>query len=423
MGLLVFLFTCSAFFSGSETALMAINRYRLRHLVVQKKHAALRTEALLSRPDRLLAMILLGNNVVNIFATVVATVIFLRLWGEAGLAPATAGLTVFVLLFAEVAPKTLAAIRPERVAFPASWLLTGLMFVSYPMVLLINGFSNGLLRLFGVSAVDDSGAQLSREEVRTFLHDSGGHQIQADQLEMLLRILDMSAVAVEDVMVPRPDVDLLDLQDSWEELREQILTSPYSRLPVCRDGIDNLLGMLHLRRVIGSLNEEDVSPAIIEEQMQAAQFVPEGTPLTVQLLNFRQSKSQLAVVVNEYGEPLGVVTLEDLVVEIVGEISDKEPLLPGFVHPQKDQSYLVRANVNVRELNRRMNWSLPEEGAKTLNGQILQHLEEIPGTGTSIRLGDYPVEIVKTEESAVLMVRVTPPLEQTAELEDIGGKA
>jgi len=326
---------------------MALNRYRLRHLVVQKKPAALRTEALLRRPDRLLAVILLGNNIVNITATVVATVISLRLWGESGLAYGTAALTVVVLLFAEVAPKTLAAIRPERVAFPVSWVLTGLLVISYPLVMLINGFSNALLRLFGVSVTDTSGARLSREEVKTFLHESGGHQIHAGQLEMLLRIIDMSTVAVEDVMVPRPDLDVLDLDDPWEELREQIITSPYSRLPVCRDGIDNLMGLLKLRRVIGELNDEEASAALIEDHMQAAQFVPEGTSLTTQLLNFRKSRSHLAMVVNEYGEPMGVVTLEDLVVEIIGELSDKEPLLPGFVYSQSDGSYLVRANVNV----------------------------------------------------------------------------
>ncbi|RLA17187.1 MAG: magnesium/cobalt efflux protein [Gammaproteobacteria bacterium] len=417
--LLVFLNTCSAFFSGSETALMALNRYRLRHLVVQKKPAALRTEALLRRPDRLLAVILLGNNIVNITATVVATVISLRLWGESGLAYGTAALTVVVLLFAEVAPKTLAAIRPERVAFPVSWVLTGLLVISYPLVMLINGFSNALLRLFGVSVTDTSGARLSREEVKTFLHESGGHQIHAGQLEMLLRIIDMSTVAVEDVMVPRPDLDVLDLDDPWEELREQIITSPYSRLPVCRDGIDNLMGLLKLRRVIGELNDEEASAALIEDHMQAAQFVPEGTSLTTQLLNFRKSRSHLAMVVNEYGEPMGVVTLEDLVVEIIGELSDKEPLLPGFVYSQSDGSYLVRANVNVRELNRRMDWSLPEEGAKTLNGQILEYLQEIPSVGTSMRLGGYPLEIVKTEESAVLMVRVHPDVAVLSESDSV----
>ncbi|RLA13587.1 MAG: magnesium/cobalt efflux protein [Gammaproteobacteria bacterium] len=417
--LLVFLITCSAFFSGSETALMALNRYRLRHLVVQKKPAALRTEALLRRPDRLLAVILLGNNIVNITATVVATVISLRLWGESGLAYGTAALTVVVLLFAEVAPKTLAAIRPERVAFPVSWVLTGLLVISYPLVMLINGFSNALLRLFGVSVTDTSGARLSREEVKTFLHESGGHQIHAGQLEMLLRIIDMSTVAVEDVMVPRPDLDVLDLDDPWEELREQIITSPYSRLPVCRDGIDNLMGLLKLRRVIGELNDEEASAALIEDHMQAAQFVPEGTSLTTQLLNFRKSRSHLAMVVNEYGEPMGVVTLEDLVVEIIGELSDKEPLLPGFVYSQSDGSYLVRANVNVRELNRRMDWSLPEEGAKTLNGQILEYLQEIPSVGTSMRLGGYPLEIVKTEESAVLMVRVHPDVAVLSESDSV----
>ena len=406
--LLFFLLICSAFFSGSETALMALNRYRLKHLVTQKRPAALRTQALLNRPDRLLAVILLGNNVVNILATVLATVIALRLWGEGGLALGTGLLTIVVLLFAEVAPKTLAAIKPERVAFPASWLLTLLLFVSYPFVLLINGFSNSLLRLFGVSTTDASGARLSREEVKSFLNDAGGHQIQADQLEMLLRILDMNSVVVDDVMVPRPELDLLDLEDSWPELREQIITSPYSRMPVCRGGIDNLLGIVSCRRVIPLLNEDEVDSGLIEAHMQPAQFVPEGTTLTNQLLNFRENRSRLVMVVNEYGDPIGLVTLEDVMAEIVGEVSDKQALLPGVVHSQEDNSYLVRASVTVRELNRLMNWSFPEEGAKTLNGQILDYLEEIPATGMSIRLGGYPVEIIKTEDNAVIMVRIRP---------------
>ncbi len=394
---------------------MALNRYRLGHLVAQKNPAALRAEALLRRPDRLLAMILLGNNLVNILATVVATVIALRLWGEPGLAYATGALTIVVLLFAEVAPKTLAAIRPERVAFPAAWVLKPLMVISHPLVVLINGFSNSLLRLFGVSSSDASGARLSREEVKTFLHDACSHQIQADQLEMLLRVIDMNKVAVEDVMVPRRDLDLLDLEDSWDELREQIITSPYSRLPVCRDGIDNLLGVLPLRRIIGLLSEDGADIPLIEAQLQPAQFVPEGTPVLTQLLNFRQSPTHMAMVVNEYGEPLGIVTLEDLLVEIVGEFSDKDALLPGFVYPQSDGSYLVRANVNVRELNRQMGWSLPEQGANTLNGQILDYLQEIPTAGTGVRLGGVPIEIVKSEESAVLMVRVHPDMVVTSE--------
>ncbi|HAC33490.1 MAG TPA: magnesium/cobalt efflux protein [Gammaproteobacteria bacterium] len=404
------LICCSAFFSGSETALMALNRYRLRHLVAQHRPAAIRAQRLLERPDRLLGVILLGNNVTNILSTVLATVISLRVWGETGLAIGTGLLTVVVLLFAEVAPKTLAAIRPERLAFPASWALSGLLFITYPIVLLINGFSNALLRLVGVTDMEADATRLSREEVKTFLHDSGRHHMESEQLEMLLRIMDMGAVVVEDVMVRRQELDMLDLQDSWEELREQIKTCPYSRMPVCRGGIDQLLGILPLRRIIGRLDEEAAGSQLIEENLQNAQFVPEGTPLTVQLLNFRQNRGRMAMVVSEYGDPMGVVTLEDLVVEIVGELADRETLLPDFVHPQEDQSFLVRANVNIRDLNRRMGWLLPEEGSRTLNGQILDYLEDIPRPGTSILLGGYPVEIIKTDENAVIMVRVSPQL-------------
>jgi Mg2+/Co2+ transporter CorB len=409
---LVLLILLSALFSGSETALMAVNRYRLRHLARVGHRGARRVEVLLRQPDRLIGLVLLGNNFVNILASSIATLIALRLWGEAGIAIGAVLLTVVLLIFSEVTPKTLAALHPERLAFVGGYYLSALMTVLLPLVLAINFVSNGLLRLFGGRPDAARSDALSREELRTLLFEAG-HHFSPRHRSMLLRILDLESVVVEDVMVPRNEVRYLDLQDSWPDLLEQMRNSPHTRLPVCRGSLDQVLGILHLRRVMHLLADDDFDVERLQSLLQEPYYVPEGTSLTQQLLQFQSGHERLALVVNEYGDTVGLITVEDILAEILGEFSDMPATVKSDVHPQPDGSYLVSGSASVRELNRTMGWDLPVTEAKTLNGAILEHLEDIPTPATSLLLGDYPVEIVQTQGNVVRVARIGPKLKRS----------
>ncbi len=409
---LVLLILLSAVFSGSETALMAINRYRLRHLARTGHGGARRVETLLRQPDRLIGLVLLGNNFVNILASSIATLIALRLWGEAGITIGAALLTVVLLIFSEVTPKTLAALHPERLAFVAGYYLSALMAVLLPLVLAVNFVSNGLLRLLGVRPEDARQDSLGREELRTLLFEAG-HHFSPRHRGMLLRILDLESVVVEDVMVHRNDVRYLDLDDPWPDLLEQMRSIPHTRLPVCRGSLDQVLGILHLRRVMHLLADADFDAQRLQTLLQEPYYVPEGTVLTQQLLQFQSGHERLALVVNEYGDTVGLITVEDILGEIIGEFSDSPAVVKTDVHPQPDGSYLVAGSASVRELNRTMGWDLPLSDAKTLNGAILEHLEDIPTPATSLLLGDYPVEIVQTRGNVVQVARIGVKLKRS----------
>lgn len=406
-GALVILVVLSAFFSGSETGMMALNRYRLRHLADAGDPAARRVSALLDRPDRLIGLILLGNNFVNILASSVATVIALRLLGEAGVAVAAALLTLVILIFAEVAPKTVAALNPERVAYPASRVLTALLKLLYPVVRVVNALANGLLRGLGVSPEDVAAQPLSSEELRTVLNEAGAI-IPSRHRRMLLSILDLAQVTVEDVMVPRSDVVGIDLNDSWEAVLEQLTHSQHTRLPVYRDSIDEIIGLLHLRTALRLSGEGQLSVQGLLEATTEAYFVPEGTPLNTQLLNFQRQKRRIGLVVDEYGDIQGLITLEDILEEIVGEFTTGGPAILQDVHAIGDGSYLVDGSANIRQLDRLMHWQLPTSGPKTLNGLIVEYLESIPQPGTSVLIGGYPIEIVQTSGNAVKTARIYP---------------
>jgi Mg2+/Co2+ transporter CorB len=409
---LVLLILLSAVFSGSETALMAINRYRLRHLARIGHGGARRVETLLRQPDRLIGLVLLGNNFVNILASSIATLIALRLWGEAGIAIGAALLTVVLLIFSEVTPKTLAALHPERLAFAAGYYLSALMAVLLPLVLAVNFVSNGLLRLLGVRPEDARQDSLGREELRTLLFEAG-HHFSPRHRGMLLRILDLESVVVEDVMVPRNEARYLDLDDSWPDLVEQMRSTPHTRLPVCRGSLDQVLGILHLRRVMHLLADNAFDAQRLQTLLQEPYYVPEGTVLTQQLLQFQTGHERLALVVNEYGDTVGLITVEDILGEIIGEVSDTPTVVKTDVHPQPDGSCLVAGSASVRELNRTMGWDLPLSDAKTLNGAILEHLEDIPTPATSLLLGNYPVEIVQTQGNVVRVARIGVKLKRS----------
>ncbi len=406
-GALILLIILSALFSGSETGLISLNRYRLRHMAQAGHPGAVRASELLRRPDRLIGLILLGNNFVNILASALATLIALRLAGEAGIWIATLLLTVTVLIFAEVAPKTLAALHPERIAFPASYVLGPLLRVFYPLVWVVNMIANALLRLLGVPTDSMPTQHLNTEELRTVLNESSAVIPQRHQA-MLLSILDLEKVTVEDIMVPRSEITGLDLEDDWELIISQITSSQHTRLPVWRGSIEHVIGLVHLRKLLAMQQHGELDRDTLSQVMQEAYFVPESTPLNTQLLNFQQQRRRIALVVDEYGDIQGLVTLDDILEEIVGEFTTASAAGSRDVHPQEDGTYLVDGSANVRELNRVMGWNLPTEGAKTLNGVITEYLESIPEPGTSILLNDYPIEIVQTTGNAVKTVRIDP---------------
>ena len=408
-GALVVLIALSAFFSSSETALMTINRYRLRHLANSGHRAAGIANKLLERPDRLIGVILLGNNLVNIMASSIATIIGLRLFGEAGLALAMGALTIVILVFAEVTPKTLAALHPERIAFPASYVYWVLLRVLYPVVWLVNLFSNGVLRLLGVTPEDAAEHSLSSEELRTVVAETGAMIPQRHQ-RMLLSILDLEKATVEDIMVPRNEIVGIDLEDSEDAILQALRTSQHTRLPVFEGSIEELHGIVHLRRLLDlTADTMPMDKGKLRELAREPYFIPEGTPLNQQLLNFQNQKRRIGFVVDEYGDIQGLVTLEDILEEIVGEFTTDPATRMRNVFLDPDGSYLVDGTANVRTLNRTMGWKLPTSGPRTLNGLILETLEYIPTPGTELNLNQYALEVTKTQANAVKTVRIRPP--------------
>jgi Mg2+/Co2+ transporter CorB len=406
---LVFLIILSAFFSSSETAMMSLNRYRLRHLAKQKNLAARRAQALLNRPDRLIGLILLGNNFVNILASSLATIIALRLYGEAGIAIATFALTLVILIFAEVTPKTLAALHPERIAFPAAHIYTPLLKLLYPSVWGINIIANGFLRIFNVRPEHGAMQQLSRDELRTVVNEAGA-LIPRRHQQMLVGILDLEQVTVDDIMVPRNEIIGIDLEDDWGNIDALLASSQHTRLPVFDGDINNVIGMVHMRNITHALTRGELDKDSLRKLARDPYYVPAGTPLNSQLLNFQKEKRRIALVVDEYGDIHGLVTLEDILEEIVGEFTTDASAASRDITPEEDGSFLVTGTANIRELNRTMHWHLPNHGPKTLNGVILEHLESIPEPGTSVLIAGYPIEIVQTGDNAVKMVRILPRL-------------
>ena len=405
IGLLVVLLILSAFFSGSETALMSLNRYKLRHKARAGHRGAMLADKLLQRPERLIGLILLGNNAVNISASALVGVVSVQLGGELGFAIGTACLTLVVLIFAETAPKTLAAMHPERVAFPAAYIYVPLLKILYPLVWMTNTLANGVLYLFGLRKSDADGYALSREELRTVVYEAGA-RISQKYRHMLINILDLEQVTVDDVMVPHNEVIGIDLEDDIEEIAKMIQHCEHTRLPVYRDEIDNVIGLLHLRRLANLASQSGFTKSDLEELLVEPYFVPEGTPLSTQLVQFQKARQRFALVVDEYGDIQGIVTLEDILEEIVGEFTTDPAADDEDIVRESDQSYLVNGTANIREMNRIMNWNLPTNGAKTLNGLILEYLETIPESGTGLKVEGYPIEIVETRENRVQLARI-----------------
>lgn len=403
-GLLIFLLLCSAFFSSSETGMLSLNRYRLRHLAREGHRGARRAIDLLSRPDRLLGTILVGNNFVNILASSIATVLAMQLWGEAGIAIATIGLTVLLLIFGEITPKTLAALRPEAVAYPFSLPLTLMQRVMYPLVALLGWISNGLIRLLGVDPSSKNSDSLSTEELRTLVRESGSN-LPRNRQSMLLGILDLERVTVDDIMIPRNEVRGIDLEDSLETIVQQLHTTPHTRLPVFRKDINQIEGIIHMRQIARLLSLDQLTRENLVAACNSPYFVPEGTPLATQLLNFQKHKRRIGIVVDEYGDVLGIVTLEDILEEIVGEFSSQDNQNTE-IFPQKDGTQIIDGAAYLREINRALEWELPCDGPKTLNGLITEALEQIPESSVCLQIGEYRLEVLEAADNRVKRVRV-----------------
>ena len=407
--ILAALILLSAFFSASETAMMSLNRYRLHNLADKGHRSARLALRLLQHPDRLLSTILLGNNVANLTAASMASVIAFRLYGEEAIAVAGFVLTFFVLVFAEVAPKTLAASHPERVAFPAAYPLFGMQKLFYdwiPIIRLVNILGTGLLRPFGIVPRRAS-TSLHPDELRIAVRDSEAH-LSPQHQDMLLRILELEKMTVDDVMLPRTDIEAIDLDDDWSGIVEQLATSHHTRLPVYRGSIDHVVGVIHLRKVLHLSQTDNFNRESLEKMIRPPYFIPEGSNLMQQLLNLQALRRRFGLVVDEYGDLKGLVTVEEILEEIVGEFTDNTPALERNVPSTSDGSIVVKGNTNIRELNRKYGWDLPTDGPKTLNGLILEVMESIPEPGTSVLLNNYAIEIMQTRGTGVAIVKVQP---------------
>jgi Mg2+/Co2+ transporter CorB len=417
---LILLLLCSAYFSSSETAMMSLNRYRLRHLAKHRHKGAIRASALLKNPDRLIGVILIGNNFVNILASSLATIIALRLWGEAGILIATVGLTVVILIFSEVTPKTIAALHPEKIAYPSSLLLVWLLKILHPVVWLVSTLSNFLVSLLKMDKVSGDSHHLSTEELRTVVDESGTRLPQQRQ-NMLLNVLDLGKVTVNDIMVPRNEVAGIDLEDDMDGIMQLIVSSQHTRLPVYKKDLNNVIGILHMRGAARLIKMPEANKAELLQLTSEAYFVPESTPLPTQLINFQKQKRRIALVVDEYGEVKGIVTLEDILEEIVGNFTTNLSEETTDIHPQEDGSYLIDGGTSIREINRTLDWDLPTAGPKTLNGLLTEMLESIPEPHVGIRLPYHCAEIIQVKDNMIKTARMwavdAEPADDLAEMQ------
>jgi len=404
---LIFLVLLSAFFSAAEIAMVSVSRPRLRHLAESGHRGARLARKLLERPDRLIGVILLGSNFVNALMSALATVTAVRLLGEreSTIAIVTVAITLVVLIFTDLAPKTLAALHPEHVALPSSYVLTPLLRLIYPLVWVVNLMANGLLRLFGVSVKARQPDNISTDELRVIVMEAGALIPEAHQ-DMLLAILDLENVTVEDVMVPRGKIEGVNIEAEWSDVERQLTALRHTRLPAYRGSLDNVIGIIHLRKIVNLMREARLDPESLQQVIEEPYYIPRGTPLHKQLLNFKEAGKRIGFVVDEYGDIQGLVTLEDILEEVVGEFTSAPATLHKDIHRDPDGSYVVNGAINVRVLNRTLGWSLPTNGPRTLNGLIVEYLETLPQAGTVLRLGDLTIEILQTVDNSVKTARI-----------------
>ena len=401
---IIFLLFLSAFFSGVETAMMSLNRYRLKHLVKENNKGAIRADKLLKRPDRLLGVILIGNNFVNILAASLTTVLCLNLFGDSGVVIGSIALTLIILIFAEITPKTLAALNSEKVALPASLVLKYLQKILRPLVVFVNFFTNFFMRLTGTKETTFN-EDLSPEELKSVLENSGD-LIPKKYQDMLISVLELDKVSVDEVMTQRSEIIGIDINQSIENILNSLQNNQKDFLPVYDESLDELRGIIDLYGITTFLSNEDKSIENLIDSLEEAYFTPENTPLSTQLFNFQKNKKTTAVVIDEYGSVKGIVTIKDVLEEIVGELAtdiDKESV---EIMEQKDGSYLIDASVSLRELNKKLDWELPINGAKTLNGLIIDKIETIPENNIKIEIENYLIETVLIRNNMIKIARV-----------------
>ncbi|MFT5839239.1 MAG: Mg2+/Co2+ transporter CorB [Flavobacteriales bacterium] len=406
----------SAYFSSSETGMMSINRYRLKHLENEGHAGAQRVQKLLQRPDRLIGLILIGNNLVNVFASIIAAQICVRMFGDLGVAIAGVALTIILLIFAEVTPKTLAALHPEKISFPSSLILSPLLFVFMPIVVALNWITNGILALFKINPQNINGDTLSQEELRTVVYEAGT-MIPKKHQEMLVGILDLEKVTAEDIMVPRSDIMAIDINDEWKDIQKRLVNAQHTRVLLYRDSIDDAVGFVHVRDALRLLSKDQFTKASLLRAVREIYFTPDSTPLHTLMYKFQAAKERIGLVVDEYGDIQGLVTLEDILEEIIGDFTTS--FLPDHskeANLQQDGSVLIDGSANIRELNKELDWQFPTEGPKTLNGLILEYLEDIPEANISLRLAGYPIEVIEMKDNMVKTLRVIPEFYRNVEI-------
>ena len=404
---LALLILISAFFSSSETSMMSLNRYRLKHLKGTGHRGAGRAISLLQRPDRLIGLILIGNNLVNILASAIATVIAIRLFGDAGIAIATLVLTLVILIFAEITPKTIAALHPERVAFPASLILVPLLKLLMPLVLSINWLTNGILKLMGFSPDQSGDDAVSQEELRTIVTESAS-MIPSRHRRMLVNILDLEQMTVNDIMAPRNEIYGIDIEAPDEAIMRQLKNTEHTRLPIYRDDINQIEGVFHMRNLSQVLDVGRLVRSKLLAVADPAYFIPENTPLNTQLLHFQRQKKRLGMVVDEYGDILGLVALEDILEEIVGEFTSNLVEQNEEITRHPDGSTTCSGTVSIRDLNRQRRWDLPTDGPKTLSGLALEALEAFPSAQAAVRIEGYQLDIEEIAKTHISRLRITP---------------
>jgi len=416
--ILFLLIVFSAFFSSSETGMMSLNRYRLRHMTKQGHRGARRASRLLQRTDRLIGVILIGNNFVNIAAASISTLIAQRIWAdnpEFGVTIATVLLTLVILIFSEVTPKTIAANHPEKIAFPASYLLRPLLWLLMPFVWVVNAIANAIIRLSRLEIDQDSKDLLSTEEFRTLVQQAGA-VIPERRQQMLLSILDLETVRVNDIMVPRNEIVGIDLDDSIREIEDQLRNSQHTRLPVWKGNINNMIGVLHMRNAVRVLAQESFNKAELMQITREPYFIPETAQLHNQLFHFQSEQRRIAIVVDEYGEVQGIATLEDILEEIVGDFTSDVSTTSQDITPQEDGSFIIDGTMTIRELNKGLDFSLPVGGPKTFSGLIIETLEAIPENSVCLKIENYQIEILKVQTNTIASAKINriapsnPPL-------------
>ncbi|WP_445374165.1 HlyC/CorC family transporter [Photorhabdus tasmaniensis] len=407
--ILIIMLLVSAYFSASETGMMTLNRYRLRHLAKQGSRSARRVEALLRHPDRLISLILIGNNLVNILASALATIIGIRLYGDAGVAIATGVLTFIVLIFSEVMPKTIAALYPERIAFPSSFLLRPLQKIMMPLVWLLNRITLLLMRCLGIKHPTSHSDAISKDELRTIVNESNAKLSRQNQ-DMLISILDLEKVTIGDIMVPRNEIVGIDINDDWKSIIRQLTHSPHGRIVLYRDSLDDAIGMLRVREAYRLMTEKkEFTKRNLIKAADKIYYIPISAPLNVQLVNFQRNKEKAGLIVDEYGDIQGLVAVEDILEEIVGDFTTSmSPSLAEEVSPQSDGTILVDGTANIRELNKAFDWALPVDGPRTVNGMVLEELGEIPALNVQVQIGKYNFEVLSVNDNVIKQVRVTP---------------